>query len=188
MVTEIPMPGGPKGCSRKSWRRAGRRPRCSGFACVRPTTSSASRRVLRLLYANWLPQIDKPADQRASIAIRKPTLIYAAGLRRSASLACGCSGRPRQGDRSNLARPAVFSSVYWSEAQGGTSVVGLGVGGRRQPGAGTATTLRIDRQAGRGALSTRAREASRQCRIASQWVPQGIAGRGQAGRTNSGGN
>jgi len=36
-----------------------------------------SRRVLRLLYANWLAQVDKPAAKRAAIAIRKPTVIYA---------------------------------------------------------------------------------------------------------------
>ncbi len=32
---------------------------------------------MRLLYANWLPQIDKPANDRAPIAIRTPILIYA---------------------------------------------------------------------------------------------------------------
>jgi hypothetical protein len=37
-----------------------------------------SRRVLRLLYANWLAQVDKPAEQRAPIAIRTPSpIIYA---------------------------------------------------------------------------------------------------------------
>ena len=33
--------------------------------------------MLRLLFANWLPQLDKLAAERAPIAIRKPTVIYA---------------------------------------------------------------------------------------------------------------
>ena len=37
-----------------------------------------SRRVLQLLFANWLPQADRPASQRAPVAIASPTLIYAA--------------------------------------------------------------------------------------------------------------
>lgn len=36
-----------------------------------------SRRVLRLLFANWLAQADRPAGRRAPPAIRKPTWIYA---------------------------------------------------------------------------------------------------------------
>jgi hypothetical protein len=36
-----------------------------------------SRRALRLVYANQLPQADRPAGRRAPLAIRKPTWIYA---------------------------------------------------------------------------------------------------------------
>ena len=37
-----------------------------------------SRRATRLLFANWLAQVDRPAAKRAPVAISKPTLIYAA--------------------------------------------------------------------------------------------------------------
>jgi hypothetical protein len=36
-----------------------------------------SRRVLRLLFANWLAQADRPAGRRAPPAIREPIWIYA---------------------------------------------------------------------------------------------------------------
>ena len=36
-----------------------------------------SRRAIRLLFANWLAQADRPASGRARLAIRKPTWIYA---------------------------------------------------------------------------------------------------------------
>ena len=36
-----------------------------------------SRRAVRLLYANWLAQIDRPATQRAPVAVREPLWIYA---------------------------------------------------------------------------------------------------------------
>jgi hypothetical protein len=36
-----------------------------------------SRRAVRLLFANWLAQADRPADRRAPVAIREPTWIYA---------------------------------------------------------------------------------------------------------------
>jgi hypothetical protein len=36
-----------------------------------------SRRAARILFANWLAQVDKPIAERAPIAIHKPTLIYA---------------------------------------------------------------------------------------------------------------
>jgi hypothetical protein len=36
-----------------------------------------SRPAIRLLYANWLAQIDRPASQRAPVAIEDPVLIYA---------------------------------------------------------------------------------------------------------------
>ena len=33
---------------------------------------------MRLLFANWLAQMDRPAAQRAPVAIKEPVLIYAA--------------------------------------------------------------------------------------------------------------
>jgi hypothetical protein len=37
-----------------------------------------SRRLLRLLLANWLPQVDRPESERAPVAIAGPTPIFAA--------------------------------------------------------------------------------------------------------------
>ena len=37
-----------------------------------------SRRVLQLLFANWLPQADRPASQRHPWRSHTPTLVYAA--------------------------------------------------------------------------------------------------------------
>ena len=36
-----------------------------------------SRRTFRLLFANWLAQVDRPAGRRVPLAIRKPIWIYA---------------------------------------------------------------------------------------------------------------
>ena len=36
-----------------------------------------SRRAFRLLFANWLAQVDRPAGRRAPLALRKPIWIYA---------------------------------------------------------------------------------------------------------------
>ena len=36
-----------------------------------------TRRVLRLLYANWLAQADRPAGRQAPLAIRGPVWVYA---------------------------------------------------------------------------------------------------------------
>jgi len=37
-----------------------------------------TRRAFRLLFANWLAQVDRPAGRRAPLALRKPIWIYAA--------------------------------------------------------------------------------------------------------------
>ncbi len=36
-----------------------------------------SRRAFRLLFANWLPQVDRPAGHQAPLAVRTPVWIYA---------------------------------------------------------------------------------------------------------------
>ena len=33
---------------------------------------------MRLLYANWLPQMDKPRGERAKVAVKSPAVIYEA--------------------------------------------------------------------------------------------------------------
>ena len=77
MVNEIPMPGGQNGWLEKIVKMAGAKKQAQQVRLKLTNDVERSRRVLRLLYANWLPQIDKPANERAPIAIRTPTLIYA---------------------------------------------------------------------------------------------------------------
>jgi hypothetical protein len=44
-----------------------------------------SRRILQLLLANWLPQVDRPLSQRAPFAIKEPIPIFAADASAPAS-------------------------------------------------------------------------------------------------------
>jgi hypothetical protein len=77
MVTDAALPGGKYGMldqmvsktglaipARRAWLRAS-------------NDVTRSRRAIRLLFANWLAQVDRPAAQRASAAIQKPVWIYA---------------------------------------------------------------------------------------------------------------
>ena len=189
MVEDIPMPGGPNGLLEKIVAASGAKTQVQRIRLRATNDVERSRRVLRLLYANWLPQVDKPADQRAPIAIRKPTLIYAAGPDAPPIFACDCAGGSRQGDRSNVARAAVFSSVVLGRCSRRAAVVGLGMGRRSLPGPGAETARGADRQAGCGTLPARAREAA--CELPDgllvgylKELPAGI----KAGRADSGGD
>jgi hypothetical protein len=78
MVRDIPMPGGRFGLLEQIVAATGAKSQIQRI-CLRATNDvERSRRATRLLFANWLAQIDKPAGRRAPIAISKPTLIYAA--------------------------------------------------------------------------------------------------------------
>jgi len=76
MVNEIPMPGGQNGWLEKALGATKAKAPLQRARLNITNDVERSRRVLRLLYANWLPQLDKPANERAPIAIRTPTLIY----------------------------------------------------------------------------------------------------------------
>jgi hypothetical protein len=118
MVTEIPMPGGPNGLLEKIVAASGAKTQVQRIRLRATNDVERSRRVLRLLYANWLPQIDKPADQRASIAIRKPTLIYAPD---SSAPPSSRAVAPEDLDRAigqTLLAQQFFRPSHWSEAQG----------------------------------------------------------------------
>jgi hypothetical protein len=78
LVDDIPLPGGTLG----KWveqrlplrlRRGIKRTRLS-----LSNDDERSRRLLRLLLANWLPQVDRPESERAPVAIAGPTPIFAA--------------------------------------------------------------------------------------------------------------
>jgi hypothetical protein len=78
MVKDIPMPGGRFGLLEQIVAATGAKSQIQRI-CLRATNDvERSRRATRLLFANWLGQVDKPAARRAPIAISKPTLIYAA--------------------------------------------------------------------------------------------------------------
>jgi len=77
MITEVPMPGGRFGWFEQMVQATGLKAPIQRFRLRATNDVERSRRATRLLFANWLAQIDKPASKRAPIAIQKPTLIYA---------------------------------------------------------------------------------------------------------------
>jgi hypothetical protein len=78
MPDEIPMPGGANGWLDRAAKATGTKIALQRIRFQGTNDVERSRRVLRLLFANWLPQLDKPAADRAPLAVSKPTLIYAA--------------------------------------------------------------------------------------------------------------
>jgi hypothetical protein len=79
-VNDVPMPGGRFGMLEQMVKATGAKPQIQRVRLRATNDVERSRRVMRLLFANWLAQVDKPASTRASIAIAGPTLIYAADL------------------------------------------------------------------------------------------------------------
>jgi len=77
MVSEIPMPGGRFGWIEQMVKSSGAKVPIQRMRLHATNDVARSQRALRLLYANWLAQVDKLAANRAPIAIRKPILIYA---------------------------------------------------------------------------------------------------------------
>jgi hypothetical protein len=78
MVRDIPMPGGRFGWLEQMVAPTGAKPQIQRIRLRATNDVERSRRAMRLLFANWLAQVDKPSKDRASIAVQKPTLIYAA--------------------------------------------------------------------------------------------------------------
>jgi hypothetical protein len=77
MVADIPLPGGENGLLEKVAASMGARLQLQRARLKMTNDIERSRRVVRLLFANWLPQLDKPAAERAPLAIQKPIVIYA---------------------------------------------------------------------------------------------------------------
>ena len=77
-VNDVPMPGGRFGMLEQMVTATGAKPQIQRIRLRATNDVERSRRVMRLLFANWLAQVDKPAAKRAPIAIPGPTLIYAA--------------------------------------------------------------------------------------------------------------
>jgi hypothetical protein len=78
IVFDIPMPGGRSGWLEQLVAMTGAKAEIQRFRLRASNDGERSRRATRLLFANWLAQVDKPASKRAPIAISNPTLIYAA--------------------------------------------------------------------------------------------------------------
>ncbi len=78
MVQDIPMPGGRSGWLEQAVAATGAKPAIQRVRLQATNDVERSRRVARLLLANWLAQADKPASERAPIAIFKPNVIFAA--------------------------------------------------------------------------------------------------------------
>jgi hypothetical protein len=77
-LNDIPLPGGPDGWLEKAVTMARAKNQVQRARLWASNDVERSRRALRLLYANWLAQVDKPAGKRAPIAIVKPNVIFAA--------------------------------------------------------------------------------------------------------------
>jgi hypothetical protein len=77
-VQDVPMPGGRFGLMEQLVKSTGAKPQIQRIRLRATNDVDRSRRAMRLLFANWLAQVDKPASKRAPIAIAEPTLIYAA--------------------------------------------------------------------------------------------------------------
>jgi hypothetical protein len=78
LVNEIPMPGGRFGWFEQMVISSGAKPQLQRARLYATNDVERSRRAFRLLFANWLAQVDKPHSERAPIAIEKPTVIFAA--------------------------------------------------------------------------------------------------------------
>ena len=79
-VNDVPMPGGRFGMLEQMVKATGAKPQIQRIRLRATNDVERSRRVMRLLFANWLAQVDRPASKRAPIAIARPTLIYASDL------------------------------------------------------------------------------------------------------------
>jgi hypothetical protein len=75
---DIPMPGGRFGWFEQMVKASGAKPQIQRIRLHATNDVDRSRRAFRLLFANWLAQVDRPASERAPIAILNPTVIFAA--------------------------------------------------------------------------------------------------------------
>ncbi len=160
LVDDIPLPGGPLG----NWSKR-RFPEASGtvFSARRLRLSNddeRSRRLLRLLLANWLPQVDRPENERAPMAVSWPTPIFAPDSSAPASAQVLDAGGPRPAAQrkpaGQLHLPASRSELR--------PISDVDLGKRRSSGPRTAETRSPDHSPGCRSLQTRARQASCHCR------------------------
>jgi hypothetical protein len=78
LAEEVPMPGGRFGWFEQMVSKTGQKKPLQQIRLRASNDVERSRRVLRLVFANWLAQMDRPVGKRAPIATKKPTVIYRA--------------------------------------------------------------------------------------------------------------
>jgi hypothetical protein len=77
-IRALPMPGGRGGWLDRVVTPPALRTSFQQFRLRSSNDPEKTRRAIRLVFANWLAQVDRPASKRARIAIPLPTLIYSA--------------------------------------------------------------------------------------------------------------
>jgi hypothetical protein len=77
MVKDTDLPGGKSGLLEVVTSRMGIRDPAQRIWLRASNDMERSRRAMRLLFANWLAQVDRPPTRRAPVAIREPVAIYA---------------------------------------------------------------------------------------------------------------
>ncbi len=76
-LKEVPLPGGKGGLMEGLTSQMGIRAPVQRALLRASNDVERSRRAMRLLFANWMAQVDRPAAMRAGVAVREPALIYA---------------------------------------------------------------------------------------------------------------
>ena len=104
LVSSVPMLGGRFGWFEQMVAATGAIPQIQRFRLRATNDVERSRRALRLVFANWMAQVDKFPSERAPIAIGKPTLIYEADPA-APPAARARPGNPRQSHRADVSGP-----------------------------------------------------------------------------------
>jgi hypothetical protein len=76
LPAEVPLPGGQAGLLEQLASRSGLKVPIHRIWHQASNDVERSRRAVRLLVANWLAQVDRPASRRAPIAVKAPFPIY----------------------------------------------------------------------------------------------------------------
>lgn len=77
LPAEIPMPGGKDGVLNRVATSVGVKDAAERLWLRASNDDERSRRAARMLFANWLAQVDRPPAARAPVAVRLPTAVYA---------------------------------------------------------------------------------------------------------------
>jgi hypothetical protein len=77
LTHEIPLPGGKDGLLEQAATGVGWKAPIQRIWLRASNDDERGRRAARMLFANWLAQIDRPVTRRAPIAVQSPVLVYA---------------------------------------------------------------------------------------------------------------